>query len=115
MVALFATVVLGQTQLELKPPDLPTCITNWVKMNMKAYTIDKSFKISNKGEISYVVRTIMGKETQWLLFNKDCSSVKKISAEEAAALINLPAPPTTTKPPVPKDPPTTTKPPVPGK
>ena len=113
MVALFATVVFGGTQPEVKPADLPRCINDWLMKNMAGYTVAKSYKIDQKGMISYVVSATKGKDgQQWLVFGKECISVKKISSDEAQALINLPPAPPTIKPlPPAKEPPTTTKPP----
>jgi hypothetical protein len=86
MVALFATVVLGQTKTEIKPLELPKCIADWVKQNLKGFTIDKAYKfekkIDNKIVIYYYARAVKEKEKQWYSFDKDCLA-KKISEAEA--------------------------------
>ena len=96
MVALFATVVWGQTQTELKPSALQVCVTTWVTQNMKGFNIDKAFKIDSKGVITYNVRAIKEKETQWFEFSSDCSKVKKIpvpvTAEKGPVVNPTPAP-----------------------
>ena len=83
MVALFATVVLGQTKIEIKPAELPGCTMEWVKVNMQNYTIDKAFKIDNKGVITYLARVTMKAETkvtsQWLSVDKECKNTKKVA------------------------------------
>ena len=111
MVALFATVVWGQTQTEVKPSSLPDCVTSWFTQNMKGYTIDKAFKIDSKGVISYDVRAIMGKEIQWVEFSSDCSKVKKIAAPVTAEKSPVVSPTPAPKPkPVPPKPLPVTKP-----
>jgi hypothetical protein len=105
MVALFATMVWGQaqtgtkpssTQPEVKPTDLPKCITEWLAQNMKGYTVEKSYKIDQKGVITYVLKTVnKERATQWLEFANDCKNVKKISGSEAekkTTLTAVPAP-----------------------
>jgi hypothetical protein len=88
MVALFATVVVGQTKTLIKPQNLPRCGQDWVKLNMKGFTIDKAYKIENKSSDKtvkniYYGRAIKGKEMQWLSFDPDCKNVKKITVAEA--------------------------------
>ena len=81
MVALFATVVFGQTRNEVKTADLPKCVSDWVVKNMKGSTIDKAFKIDSKNEISYVVRLVKGKDKRWMEFGKNCGSVTKVAGD----------------------------------
>jgi hypothetical protein len=82
MVALFATLVLGQTKTEVKPADLPKCVKDYIMHNMKGSNIDKAFKIDNKGEITYSVTVMKGKEKHILLFDKNCNVSKKASPAE---------------------------------
>ena len=78
MVALFATVVLGQTKTELKTADLPKNVTDYITLNMKNSTIDKAFKVDNKGEITYKVVVMNGKEKKVLHFDKNGNFVNKV-------------------------------------
>jgi uncharacterized protein YdeI (BOF family) len=79
MVALFATVVLGQTKTELKTADLPKNVTDYITLNMKNSTIDKAFKMDNKGEITYkVVLLCKGNEKKILHFDKNGNFVDKV-------------------------------------
>jgi hypothetical protein len=79
LVALFATVGFGQTKVEIKPGELPSCLKDWLTTNMKDYTIDKAFKVDNKGVITYLARAVKGKQAQWLETNKECKTVKKVA------------------------------------
>lgn len=79
MVALFATFVLGQTKTEVKPANLPKCVTDYVVQNMKGFNIDKAFKMDNKGEITYIVTVIKGKEKHILNFDKNCKIVTQVT------------------------------------
>lgn len=106
LVALFASAVIGQTKVEIKAADLPSCLTDWVKSNMKDYTADKAFKIDNKGVITFLARVttkVEGKniKSQWLETDKECKAVKKIAEpkpEPAPAPKPEPKPKTPAKP-----------------
>jgi|GEM_PF-2027265 len=84
VVALFATAVLAQTRVEIKPAELPGCCSEWIKTNMKDFTINKAFKNDNKGVITFYVNLITtkadvkGNKSQWFEFDKDCKNVKKV-------------------------------------
>jgi len=95
MVALFATVVLGQaTKTDVKPSDLPDCVTKYIHQNMNGYTIDKVYRIENKLDITYEVTLIMkGKEKQVLTFDANCKVVKKIIPNEKKKPEPKPVPP----------------------
>jgi hypothetical protein len=108
MVVIFATVVLGQTKTEIKTANLPTCVTDWVKKTLKDWSIDKAYKIEVKTEgklaVTYNVRCVKGKETQWYSFTADCGTVKKITLKEADQPIPpKPLPPEKVKPEQPKE------------
>jgi hypothetical protein len=94
LVAAFAIVVFGQTKTEIKQNDLPSCISEWMKVNLKGYTIDKAFKVDNSGVISYLVRTTKGKEmVQWLEADAKCTiSLKKVTEPEPAPKPKPPQP-----------------------
>jgi hypothetical protein len=98
IVALFATVLFGQTKIEIKPGELPACMNEWLKTNMKGYYFDKAYKVENKGEVSFLGRASLSKNEpkpatkssepnpiaqkpphQWLAADKDCKAVKKVS------------------------------------
>ena len=81
MVALFATVVLGQTKTEIKPALLPKCVKEYI-IKMKGFNIDKAFKVDNKAEITYIVTITKGKEKRTLEFDKNCKNVKNVTAAE---------------------------------
>ena len=88
IIALFATVVLGQSKTEeIKPAVLPTCTADWVKNNLQGFTIDKAYKIENKGEVSYISSAVKQKSVQWISVDKNCKSVKKITSEEAKTMM----------------------------
>ena len=86
MVALFATIVFGQTKIEIKPVDLPQCVKDYIHQNMKDFTIDKAFKIDSKGEITFTVIVMKGKEKQTLQFDKNCKLVKNVNPDKTGAV-----------------------------
>ena len=97
MVALFATVVLGQTKTEIKPSLLPKCVHEYLTQNMKGFTIDKAFKQDNKGEITYIVIIAKGKDRRTLEFDKNCKPLSKATPSTGK-------PESQAKPPVPPKP-----------
>lgn len=78
VVALFATVVLGQTRTELKPGDLPQCVKDYIHQNMLNFGVDKAFRIENKLEGTYEVTVSKGKEVFILTFDNNCKLIKKV-------------------------------------
>ncbi len=86
MVALFATIVLGQTKIEIKPVDLPQCVKDYIHLNMKDFTIEKAFKITNKGEVTFTVVVMKGKEKQTLQFDKNCKLIKTNNPDKTGAV-----------------------------
>ena len=87
MVALFATVVLGQsTKADIQPVDLPGCIHKYINDNFAAYSIEKCVKLETNKVITYEV-TVTQRETTantkervtWILtFNNNCKLIKKM-------------------------------------
>ena len=83
MVALFATVVLGQaTKTEIRPTDLPDCVTKYIHQNMVGYTIVKVYRIENKLVITYDVTVMKGKGTLILTWDSNCKLLKKVNPDE---------------------------------
>jgi hypothetical protein len=83
LVAIFGTLVFGQTKVEIKPAELPGCLAEWVKTNMKDCAIDKAFRMDNKGVIYYLARVTpksesKGAKPQWVETDKECKEVKKV-------------------------------------
>lgn len=59
----------------------------WVNYKMVGYTIDKAYKIDNKGIISYQARAVKPRNPeQWLESDATCKSVKKIANPEQPSL-----------------------------
>ena len=85
LVAIFATVVLGQNKTEIKPASLPKCVLDYVKMNFKDYKVEQAFKmdIKVKGKVStaYNVCLLKGNDKVWLTFDQNCKA-KKITKDE---------------------------------
>jgi hypothetical protein len=83
MVALFATVVLGQTKkTEIGPNQLPDCVTKYITVNMAGYKIEKAVKIESNKVITYEVTVFKAEEKQILTFDADCTHVKKVNADQ---------------------------------
>lgn len=93
LVALFATVVLGQTKTAIKSSDLPKCVHEYLAKNMKGFNIDKAFRMDNKGEILYLVIILKGKEKHSLEFDRMCQNVKKVTVTEPKKEAVPPPPP----------------------
>ena len=99
LVAAFATAVFGQTttKTDIKPPQLPKCIAEWVKKNLPNWSIDKAYQLETKADskvtYAYRVRMMKNKEFQWYLFDNNCVNVKKLSQAEAETDPPKPLPP----------------------
>ena len=76
IVALMATFAIAQTKTEVKSADLPKKVTDYITQNMKGFTIDKAYKMENKGESSYAVIVMKGTEKHKMHFDKDGNFVK---------------------------------------
>ncbi len=91
MVALFATVLVAQTKIEIKPSELPQCFKDWVTKNLPGYTIEKAYKLETKTEkgmvLTYLAKTTKGKSLQWVQSGADCKDIKKIPANDAEKAI----------------------------
>jgi len=100
LVAIFATAVFGQTKILIPTLDLPKCVHDWVKKNMKDYRIDKAYKIENKVDktvvISYTAKLTKGKDVQWISSDAACKKVKKITMTEKDTDPPKPMPPVNT-------------------
>ena len=88
VVALFTTAVFAQTKTELKPSELSKSITDYVKQNMKTFSIVKAFKVDSKEVITYDVVVAKGAEKHILVFDKDGKFVKEGDQETRANIKN---------------------------
>jgi hypothetical protein len=92
VVALFATFAFTQTKTELKPGDLPKRTTDYIAQHMKGFTIDKAYKVENKGVMSYAVIVMKGKEKHKMHFDKDGSYITSAAPAEVKKIEAAPAP-----------------------
>jgi hypothetical protein len=104
VVALIATFAMAQNKSEIKPTDLPKKVTDYVSQNMKGFTIEKAYKVENKGEVSYAVIVMKGTEKHKMHFDKDGTFIKSIAPAEDMKTEGAPATKTTNQVPV-KQPP----------
>jgi outer membrane biosynthesis protein TonB len=99
LVVLFATAVFAQTKTEIQPGDLPVCLKEWLKVNMKGYYFEKAFKVEKELVVNYIAKASLSKPEpnptpaaakaepnsevskkpyQWLSSDQGCKEVKKI-------------------------------------
>jgi hypothetical protein len=96
MAVIFAvTFVNAQTKTEIKTSDLQKAITDHITANYAGYAINKSFKVDNKGVISYKVHVSKAAEKLTLVYDMSGNFVKKVSEGQKTA--SAPKPTTTTK------------------
>jgi hypothetical protein len=80
MAVIFAvTFVNAQTKTEVKVADLQKVITDHIAANYAGYTIDKAFKVDNKGVITFKVHVSKAAEKLTLVYDKDGKFVKKVA------------------------------------
>ena len=86
LIALFATAVFGQVKTEVKPDNLPVCLKEWIKTNMKDFSPLKAYKIEVKAQdgvvVNYYVCVVKGNEKLYLTSDEGCHKVKKITKDE---------------------------------
>jgi hypothetical protein len=91
-VALIATFTFAQTKTIVKSADLPKKVTDYIAQNMKGFTIDKAYKMENKGETSYAVIVMKGTEKHKMHFDKDGNFIKSAAPVEGKKIEVAPAP-----------------------
>lgn len=86
--ALFFALFLGitialhaQTKTEIDVKDLPKSISEFVSKSMTGFSIDKAFKVVEKGTQLYNVIVKKGDVSNTLVFDKDGNFIKKSEAE----------------------------------
>lgn len=81
-IVMIATFAFTQTKTVLKPADLPKKVTDYIGQNMKGFTIEKAYKMENKGEMSYAVIVMKGTERHKMHFDKDGIYIKVAAPPE---------------------------------
>ena len=79
---LLTGAVFGQTKTEIKVSDLPKSIPDFISKNMNGFTIDKAFKVVDKGVQTYDVLIKNGDKKHVMAFDKDGNFLKKIDNKE---------------------------------
>ena len=74
---LFVTFAFSQTKTEIKPTDLSKGVSTYITKNFAGYSVDKAFKIDNKGVMSTQVMVSKGPEKLALTFDKEFKLTKK--------------------------------------
>lgn len=74
---LFVSLSYSQTKTEIKPADLSKSISAYIAKNFSGYSVDKAFKIDNKGVMSTEVMISKNAERFALTFDKDFKLTKK--------------------------------------
>ena len=74
---LLMSFTFSQTKTEIKPPDISKGISAYITKNFSGYSIEKAFKVVNKGAISTEVRISKGADELALTFDKDLKLIKK--------------------------------------
>ncbi len=92
IVALIATFTFAQTKTIVKSADLPKKVTDYITQNMKGFTINKAYKMENKGEMSYAVIVMKGTEKHKIHFDKDGNFIKSAAPAEGKKIEAAPAP-----------------------
>jgi hypothetical protein len=81
--------VFGQTKTEIKTSDLPKSISDYISKQMSGYSINKAFKVVDKGVQTYDVLVKNGNVKHSVAFDKDGKFLKKNDKEvkEAGAKV----------------------------
>ena len=73
----FTGMIYAQTKTEVKVTDLPKSISAFISKNMEGFTIDKAFKVLDKGVQTYDVFIKNGDKKHVVAFDKDGNFLKK--------------------------------------
>ena len=92
VVVLLATFAFAQTKTGMKSADLPKKVTDYITQNMKGFTVDKAYKMENKGEMSYAVIVMKGTDKHKMHFDKDGNFIKSAAPAEVKKIEAAPAP-----------------------
>jgi hypothetical protein len=100
MAVIFAvTFVNAQTKTEIKVADLQKVITDHITANYAGYTIEKAFKVDEKGVITYKVHVAKAADKLTLVYDKNGKFEKKVVSEQKKPATTEPKPKTTEKAP----------------
>jgi hypothetical protein len=77
MAMLSVTFAFSQTKTEIKQASLPKGVSSYITKNFSGYSVDKAFKIDNKGMMSTQVMVSKGAEQLALTFDKEFKLTKK--------------------------------------
>jgi len=72
-------LLFAQTKTELQQSELQKPILDYIAKNFKGYTIDKVFKVDDKGVITYDICVNKDKTHEKVFFDKDCKFLRKES------------------------------------
>ncbi len=85
---LFVTFAYSQTKTEIKPTDLSKGVSTYITKNFSGYSVDKAFKIDNKGVMSTQVMVSKGSERLALTFDKELKLTKKEAIKPDVKIIS---------------------------
>ena len=96
---LFFNLVQGQTKSEVRASELPKPISDYISKNLSGFSIDKAFKVVDKGVQTYSVLVKKGEIKQNLTFDKEGTFLKKtdglnktVPSKAGEQIKNVPAP-----------------------
>ena len=75
----FGTLLFAQTKTELKTSELQKPILEYISKNFSGYSIDKVFKVDEKGVITYDICVNKDKTHEKLFFDKEGKFLRKES------------------------------------
>jgi hypothetical protein len=75
----------AQTKIEIKVNDLQKVITDHINTNYAGYTINKAFKVDNRGVITYKVHVKKAADKLTLVYDMSGNFVKKVTEGQKTA------------------------------
>jgi hypothetical protein len=76
---MFCSALLAQTKTELQSTELQKPILDYISKNFRGFSIDKIFKVDDKGVITYDICVNKEKTHEKLFFDKDGKFLRKES------------------------------------
>jgi|WetSurMetagenome_2_1015567.scaffolds.fasta_scaffold768050_1 hypothetical protein len=98
MVLFFVSTAFSQTKTEIDPAQIPKVLSSYLAKNFTDYSVDKAFKIDDKGSKLTEVWIVKNQEKYSMIFDKDYKLIKKMTLKPDPKVITNKADRKTTAP-----------------
>ena len=86
VLVIFSTIVFAQTRTELQATELQKPILEYISKNFTGYSVDKIFKVDDKGIITYDICVNKDKIHEKIFFDKEGKFLRKESCSHECCM-----------------------------